>query len=740
MLVALSKFLLFAIAAIASTGNTAVQYIRSDNYRTICSVCLEKLISNPVQEDASHLAVCPHAKQHIFHAECLAKALVNKNESRMACPLCRGDCRVMLRRALISRPMRGTTESLQYKMLGLMNALPKSRLCEVLDSMNFTRSEYDCLAKGLARFQFSQLNSAVAARIVDIYNIADLYEYLTSKSIGYISPEAYEIAFSKCFTSELSASQILAIFKRLLQRASADKAERQLNAKNFISAVVSFPHAQLSYDDACALLDGLHENGLFDSAQVLLENIEIRHAIDIKQIPVIFKRYLCMRNNDRLAMCRYTWLHIVHMRGLDIEQNWRIIKNACKYLRAMGRAERCKIIDMLRVVYAQLTKKPLENENAVKKIQKAGEEYRKDADLAPVLESLMKNGVMRTVAYASQEDSMLLFHSMLDNWNIRLSKTVYVLFSDFKASIELDLIILRRFLGVVEKYNSEFTSYAMALARRQYFGYGMLVDMLEILLKSETTIAKALCTWLLLVADHRGFFSKLNKNEAEALFKMFVRDKFLLGIALLERPLGRQPGYKKIVKENANAILVAYFDLLHTLQEYIAHRYVNNYVFAVWSKNIMLCMRILFRSSKTTTCMVCLTHFMMNISGSAYFVDNVSSAEVASLIRLLLSQNRAIAAKCIDLFFVGVRSEKHAYAAKMVLFKTLIALQLTEDDVAVMNAAGFRLELVDAKLSYRKRNGSMKPIAPNEISGRVAKMIRIADRNCLLRLIRDKLE
>lgn len=74
------------LCSIRGIGEASIRCVR-ENREMECPVCLERLLDGPSPIYVLYLAACQQASQHVFHTECLAKALVGTADAQMVCQI-----------------------------------------------------------------------------------------------------------------------------------------------------------------------------------------------------------------------------------------------------------------------------------------------------------------------------------------------------------------------------------------------------------------------------------------------------------------------------------------------------------------------------------------------------------------------------------------------------------------------------------------------------------------------------
>lgn len=758
----LSSLLLLAGAASCSADgarDNTVRCARDESCDLICSVCYDVMADSPEQKDELR----SYVTENIFRTECSAQALTLSIGKALLCSQCCKGCGVMLRQVLANYQDDEISALLTRELFKTIDSLPLEKLSKILYSVNFTRNEYNRLVEKVASSEFSQLRDAVTNYVVSAYDndIQDYCKYLESEYAIYVPNEVYRILVNRCIAAiDLSISQILAISKRLVQRPYADEAEKRKSIMYFINTLAMSPTVQLSFGDACEFISSLLNDEIRVNVSDVLNKDGLVCTVDASEMPGIFKRHLGMCVGDEPSMNRIVWLYLACLHKLDSEQVQRIKQDVKECIAATdGAGEEDNIVRKgMKALYSQLAKNSLKVNEAIEKIQNASGRLSTFTE-AKFLEEMTENGVIRTIVCANCEDRMLLLRSIHDNFGSIFFRMIYLILPESHASIEMDLIYLQSFLSCNLSY-SNLLIYIMPLARRRYFGYEMLVKMLDIFAEannyqiSSPLIRKLpddffllgvtdsqkipLVTWLLLTADHKGLFSGLSKEESKALFKTFVDAKLLLSIAFLQKAFDGGIEYKRIVKKNAGHILSDCFRLPLIEWEYAMHCYTKNYVFDVWCDNISFYVEPLFEEMKFDMFMTRFAHFIVSVCGSEYFANNVSAAEVAKLIRIMLKQGNGILLKCMDSLFAKMRSVEHRIALKIQLFKTIIAYQLTDGDITALNAMGFKLGLVDSRPAYEMGDGSMKIIDLDNLGDLVGTVKTVNGHRLLEMILRSK--
>lgn len=718
------------VGSIKGIGRASVQCIKED-CEMKCPICLEKLVSSSAQREEVHLAACQQARQHIFHAKCMAGALVSTVSDEIICPLCRGDCRAMARRALTSCHDKDAPKTLQWGMLEYMNKLPQKSLEKILDSMCFIPSDYECLAENLVNAPFDQVSNTIANYAnTNFYKISDFYEYLTAKNTDYIPARMYKMALIKCIAGNLSTTQMMAILERFLQRECHGKEEMHAVAMYFINAFLVSPHTCISDSDAYTLLLGILKDKILCSENIILLNIRAMHTVSTGQAFKVLRYCLDIDSDSGPFLFRYVWFHSIYLRNLEPEKIQCINKHVNRSLTIInstsGEVMRKAFCSMRSTVSERL----LRIGEAIEIIKEIAGWRHRTYSSDKALNYLVKKGVIRAIVHASREERMQIFQSMLDGWDIDLFRIIYLNFLESMANSEMDIVFLKRFIRNRRHDITKIIYCTMILVRKQYFDYEMLVQILDVLFGAGINIDESFYIWLLLVARHRGFFESLCCGRADALCKRLARAKLFWSIALLERPLDGDAKHKSIIG-NVEGIIPNFPRFSDLLQTHIASQCTESYLFIIWCRHIGSLMVHLLDDMTTETASMNLNLFMMGVCGSEYFASNVPNAEVAALIRMLLGRGIA-ALEYIGTFVMTARSERHVYAAKAELFKMLIGQRLAAEDAAAMDAIGIRMRLVRPRISSILSGG--------EIDEPIAAMIEAVDGHRLLKLVRDRVE
>lgn len=726
-----------ALCSIRGISEASIQCIEEDNGKK-CPLCLKSLLSSAERKEVAYLAACQYPRQHVFHAKCLAKAFVYLFDGMIICPVCRGDCRTVVRQALTNHQDRGANKSLQQQMLMHMDALPNECLREMLGNINFAPSDYECLAENLANTNFSRVKNAVARHTsFSIYKATDPCKYLVSKDAEYASAITYKVALTKYFVGDASVSQIMAILERILRVEYGNDMQKCKRAASLTIALLGSPHIWLPNDDVYTIVLKMLNNGIVRLASIMLLNTEAVHTISTDQALEILRHCLSIGGPDGMFLFKYVWFHGIYLRNLGPRKISQIKQNINEHLEMIDATEDDTVRETLGRLYYMLSKKPLSAEEIIIIIMTVSDKEMQALSTFSTLDYLMAKGVISAMACMDQEEQIRIFRCMLDWWTANLFKIVYMSFPESVATVEIDLALLRQFVAMPMHDIAELSSCITTLVRRRYFGYGMFMRMLDILSSAEDE--EPFYIWLLLVAKHRGFFENLSIEESNALFEKLAQARLFWGIALLEKPLDGNEERKRLILENTESIVRAFPRFLDMHQVHIACQYTDTYIFAIWSERIVSLVKYLLEGMVWDDALMDIDLFIMSICGSAYFANNVLKAEVKELMKVLLSHGSA-ALRYVDTFIMVARSEQHVHAAKVELFKALAAQQLTEEDVAAMNAIGFDFKLTDSKITYLMDDGGVGVLASDNIDEPIAKMIGTVGGHCLLKLLQNKME
>lgn len=692
------------------------------------------------------LIICPYNEEHKFHGACIINSFICNEVSSSVRPHL--DCRNIMRRCLVDSRRNNMVVSQQHGTFVLLHMLPLDSMVNILNSMHFTRHECECLIENAANFRALDMGATMQKYVASsIFLVTDFYDYLTSKENECTSRPTHNMALAKYFANGLPESQMLLnILERLLQRARRDNALwRESGREDFINNILVSPDIQLSPSDGQAIIAGFMKRDTYFKALELHTKIRMEDTTDIKQILETFRWYSSIYKNEYVYS--YIWhcaICLYESGKSNPELILQIKRDAEEYLAMMDESKRSTVEEWVEMLCTQLAENPLNISEAEEKIREIGcRDRANEIRATPILKIMAENGLMRTIIRASRENRITLFQSMLDNWRLSIAADAYLMVPESNACAEIDLLLLQRLMGdcIAWDYWRALRCITI-LTQRRYFNYEMFVEALDIIFKAKISTFNLICIRLLLVADHRRFFDDISREEATALFEEFVRAKFFIGIALLEKKLlGKWRKCRSTVKASANDILSVYIRLPSILQEYIVRHYASNHIFAVWSEDIVSAMEFLFEKQpdKGLYYMSYLKYFMMNICGSEYFAENVEDAKVKNLMRVLIGLSSPGSLGCIDLFLAKALSVRHKFIAKEALFEKLAGVDLAPDDLTFINGMGFELELVNSRLAHRTEDGSIAVIEPGNISGKVAEMIRAADEHCLLELVRDVL-
>lgn len=703
--------------------------IKSEDEKTKCSICLENLWGSPMEKDGvSSLAACLNAEQHIFHAKCLAETFAATSDGRMQCPLCRADCMGMVYQILLTNCQDNKlTMPLRSEMLECLNTILNRDLDRFFEHINLMTDEYECMARALADTQFGQLKNAVAARVVNgIHSGPALYKYLTSMDSERIPANAYKAVLRKYIASGSSSSRRLNILRGILEREYPRGENRITYIANFLEILIMSPRVQLLADEAYTLALELLRHGLVAPARCVLVNSEAMHVMEASQALDIIEHCLGTGDRDGLVLLRYVWICSIYLRNHEPGEAEWAKRSIAKRLTGLDAADACEMRDFLSELYVTLHEEPLSTAVANKMIKEMAGRLRQ-AGTAQSLDCMAKSGVLRAIAHASEKDRWRMFKKMFDSWDAGVFKSVYMTLPESMTSIKIDMRFLKYFIKKSKGSFTKICRYINLLMRRKYFGYEMLLDMIDVFSSTGKTGDNDLaCLWLLLAVKHQGILEGLEEKRIEALHKKLKSAKLFEGIALLEKPNGGKL-MPKAIRKNIERIKKRIFSLMWLPQMNIMYQCTDTYIFAIWCKSITAFIRQLLAwlDGKTVTEeRICF--FIMSMCGSEYFASNIPDADVIELISMLYDYGGA-ALRYIDAFFLAARSERHVRAAKTELYKAYAAKGLTEEDAAALTAIGFKFV-----------RGSPDFAVPDEASVLFDEVIDSVGKYDLLKLIRDR--
>lgn len=737
------SFILYMGAIFSSIDGSIIEYIKKENCQTKCHACSKKLAESLECINSLKLTVCPYNKEHFFHRKCIVNSFIMRGSSFDShMEYSHPECAHIMRRNLVISQIDEAAKSMLHKTLEFMAILSTKELFYMLGSMNLTFREHNFLVKNTARSQFEELGCIIKKYVADKHKYINAQRHRKMlKGINYGYSKAYNAELAKSFADKLTESQILGLLKKHLRMSCIKNNRFDEYGYTFGKALILSPQIQpLLSDDGRAIITNLLKSRLFFDMPHLLVRIKMEHVVDAKQIVKGLKWYfkIC-RSNDKYVYS-YIWHCASCLCKLNSKELLQIKQSANKYFAIIPVRRHLKTKKWFRVLYIQLTKKPLEISEAVEKIRGLSNIHYTAFGLNLVLKGIVEDGIMRTIMCASYEDRMVLFQSMLDNWSINLVIDIYLLVPESNACAGMDVLVLRRLNnGSLRKYYA--ARCITAFTQRQYFEYEMLVEVLDVLFELGIDTFELECTRALLAADHRELFKELADEKAAALFEKFVRAKFFMGIALLDKLFKNREKCKSVIETSANDILLSCIELPPVLQEYVARKYANSRIFVMWSKNIASVITFLIEKqrSKELCMMQADVNFAGKIWGSKYFAENVEVAEIAKLTRILINQSSLTSLRCMSSFFTETSDKNHIIAAKIEIFKELIVLQPTGDDLAVMNAIGFKLKLINFELAYEMDDGSMAIIEPDNVSEKVVQMIKAVNEHRLLELLQNML-
>lgn len=729
-----------ALCIIRGISDANIQRIRED-YEMQCLVCHGRLVEIPEQKKVVYLVACQHLDQHIFHAECLAREITQMVGGKMACPADSEDCRAMVRRVLVDcrNNDENAAEFFRWKVLEHMNKLSEGAIWEIFDHVGVIPSDYECLAKNLAGLQLDRVSKVVANRIsTSIYNAADPYECLISKNIDYISINTYIMLFIKCFTNGISGSQTMAILERLMQRKYRSETEKDRIVTSFVCAVLSSPNIRLLNGDGYALLLRLLKAKMASPVIHMLSETGMVYAMSTGQVVEVLKCCLDMGFACGYPIFKSMWVYGIHMRNLGSEAVQQIKLQIDEHLVALNIAENDTTRESLNEMCSVIPPKVLNIKKTINAIERLSTErdQMNARGIVDGTEYLIKNGIVHAILHANHEKRMQIFQNMFIRLDSNFFRMAYLNFPESMVSVEIDLAFLKSFVSSPTRNYVEIVKCIQTFAKRQYFGYEMLMRTLGILLGSATNFEEPFYIWLLFIVNPRSFLEGLSGDEYSALSQRLIRAKLFNCCAFLEKPSGGNAEHRRIIIKNVGCIVQLFPRISRFFRMHVACQYTDTYIFTIWSKcAVRLVRRLLERRDRIMD----INFFILSICGSKHFANTVSGIEVAEIIALLLECGDA-AYRYIDAFLMVARSGRHVHAAKMELFKALIAQQLTDEDVAAMNEMGFRFKRTGSELAYVMEDGSTRKLVPEKLGEPVVEMIEAADRHCLLRLLRDKNE
>lgn len=720
------------LSSIRGISGASIKYIE-ENHGMECCICLEELIDGSGQETIAYLASCGYAKQHIFHAKCFAKFFMNANDSKVACPICRGDCKSLMRQALLNYSNEDVEESFQGEILEYMNALSNEDLSKILENMNFTFFDYKHLAENFENTQFAQINEVVAQRLNIFYCNSDLYRFMISENSDLI--EEYNVAMTKCIASGLSESQVMAVLSKIAGMADANT--RKIQTEYLIELILASPHVELPASDIYTLIIHCLKNNMHYSVHILLEKTGALHAMSNDQILDIFSACTNENGYTEFYTFKYVWLRAINLHGLDCReiQAFKQKIEEC-FTASRSKRESTEIKERLDAIHSQQADKPLGIDEAADVLKEMCDRKYAGSDLDAALRDLINRGVMRTIVNAAQNDRMRLFQSMLDSWDTRLFKNVYLRFPESMTCIDMDLAVLRRYLTITTVF---YRGFIEDLARRQYFGYEALISMLDVLFEADIRAVQQSCIWLLLAAKHRGFLGEPYGERSKALIEKFIRAEFYWGVAFLARPVDINEEYWNKFSGQFENILKASNRMPCLLQEYILCHHADSCVFMLWCRHAGLFIRLLCQEKWRMEGMPVFYYLIIKaILESECFAKNAANEDVEELM-LQWAEDNSNGFEFIKLFFTVARSEQQAEAAKMRLFREITKeSRLSENNTAAMNAAGLNFELINRRLTYKMEDGSVKTLSVDgAIDEPIAGIIKSMDRRCFLKLTRE---
>lgn len=719
---------------IRGISEASIKYIR-EHYEMKCVICIQRLIGGPEEEEAECLAACPHAEQHVFHAECLAEMLVSRDDSSMRCPLCRKDWRAMARRLLLTCRDDDMAGSLRQRMLKHMDALASGDLKEVLEQMRFLPSDYECLAKVLEDSKFTHLrNFTVHAGV--IFCNADSFKFLMTAEYDQDFSDEYDTALAKCIAGDVSASQVKDILLKVAE--IADICYREVEVQIAVNIVLEAPHIKLPASDVHALIVHFLKNKIYGPVRTLLKFTDVLHTISTDDVFEILLHCSYLNGYTGLDAFEHVWLRAINLHKLDSQQIQAHKQSIEESFMVNNSEEKHAIIKKhLDAVFSRHDHEPLGIDGASDAIDGMPKENLKNLDLDGILKYLIEKGIMRTILNATQEERTQLFWKIRNSWGDSAFIEVYSRFPESATNIEMDLAILKYYMNSLVYCLSDFVK---ALVRKQYFGYEAFKKVLDLLLKARsTTETEKASIWLLLAAKHRGFLGEPNGEESKALIEKFVQAEFFWGVAFLIKSIDGSAEYGNIISQYFNRVLEPCFSLSCLLHEYIIYRRADSCIFTLWCKYSASFIGSMLLKNSMVLFEDNLCYLVMKaIFESECFANYATGKDIEELVEAWLMY-KSDTFECISLFFTVVRSEPLTETAKKCIFKKFTkGRMLSENNAAAMNAAGFNFELTNAELRYKMEDGSVKVLSDGDaIDEPVATIIESMDRHRFLELIRE---
>lgn len=722
--------MLLAQIVLCSSGKTNVTGMKpaeADKGNDRCGICHADPTYNP--ENNLHWVECPYDYQHIFHASCLATDFVTINAKEMKCPTCFGDCKPMMRNALANYQERDKTEFFPREMLERMNLVPERELDIFLDHMNFLSDEYKHMNQSFINTKFEQVKNAIESRIADsIYSSGALYKYLTLENITHIPADAYAIALTKYIASSTSMAQLLSILRNILKRRYCSNEEKRTNAKYFIDAFVLLP-IQLPTNSVYEIVIELLKHRMAGSADIMLVNTRAVHNMEVRQVFHIIKRFLDINNENALKIAKRIWICNVYLRELKFGH---VMLHMNEYLAELDTAN----ADTMKAFYDKmdypLSGKSVDVDKAIEIIKRIADEERQKPGVGRIISSMAEECVFHMLVNTSKERRKQVFKSMLSSLHAKKFMRIYMCLPEFMTDIEIDLHLLKWLIRNREAGQADVDGHFILLAQRPYFGYDMVLRILDVLsdAKPASKVGVMSCIRLLLSAKRQGFLDLDDKN-AELLFKKLNKVKFFEGIAVLESHFEDNLAIKDAFRKGKGVIMQAIPLLSWHLQLYVMHCCTDTHIFAIWCENITHFVKNSLEemagNKKATAKMILST--ISSLCESEHFTKYVSVTEVIKFTEMLL-QHGSAALKYIDAFFVVARSPLHIYAAKMVLYKAYTMQSMTKEEIAAIAAIEFKI----------MREGPGYLVLDETKDMLLNKMIDGTNWQPLLKLVRDKMK
>lgn len=705
-----------------SSSRTGIQFFgKGRNEGRIAH--FKELFDSPEEMDISCVVACPHGKQRIFYIRQLLRKIVTKCGIPSICQLCYIDCQAMMRQALVNCQDRKAVGALRWKILKYLNVYPKQDISAFFNLMELMPNDYEYFARNPASTRLDRVKSVIAGcTIGNIYSNARAYKLLASTNTGYVPVDMYSVVLAKYLASGPSASQILDILRGLLQREYFRREEKYEYAKIFVDNLLETPFPWLKDDDVYMLIVELLRHGVVSPTKTMLSSTDMVHTIEAQKMLQIFKCCFIM-GDDGLAIFKQVWFHGIYLRNMELEQVQWIRERLSRHLEMLNGPDADNIKEAIREMYRTRPKSLLSIDEAKEIIKKLANKEQFGLDPAQLLDSMAENGVVYTMMQITLEERMQIFESMLDGWNANLAQKVYLEFPESLISAETDLLFLK-YLTTFEGHNLiDISACIRIFARRQYFGYEMLLRMLDIL--SSAGVQKVSQVWLILAAERRHFFKKLSAEEIEALHRKLNDFGLIEGIALLKKY------FSGVCEVNTAATDICSKKLFHilpkSLQAHLLRQSATEYIFTIWCESITFIIDSIRECWSSESVILNINFYIATICKSTYFMENVSGREVENFIARLLKKNCYNVLSCINIFLM-VACPEHVRAAKTVLFKKLTERQLTAKNISDMAAMGFRFE--------RTSSGF---IMFDESEIPVDKMLDAVDKYSLLELVKNRM-